>query len=335
MSGSLFDFGLYFLRNHGAQRALLLPPEARVAPRGAALERRLRLRTGAARRRAGDDQGDRPDRDDPRRVRDGRDPPRAARALGRAQRRPLGLHLQRDQEARAPARVRAPRPRRRDDGRAVHALLLRAARQDVPPPRRARDGRHGGLHPVAPRRRGERGRAREGPRGQGARGVAGLRRHLGRAPRPRPGRDRVVRPRPRRAPEPDRPAARRRRGACGRPARRRRDAGRGHRGRSAQQRLGRDPVPRGLAARLGRRRDQQPDGGRGDGRDLALADLAVAPPRPHRPRRTSAGSPTRRSRSSARTTRTHARIFERIATEPDYVEFLTLPAYDRLVAAES
>ena len=28
-------------------------------------------------------------------------------------------------------------------------------------------------------------------------------------------------------------------------------------------------------------------------------------------------------------------IFERIATEPDFVEFLTLPAYDRLVAAES
>jgi malate synthase len=27
-------------------------------------------------------------------------------------------------------------------------------------------------------------------------------------------------------------------------------------------------------------------------------------------------------------------LFERIATEPDYVEFLTLPAYDRLVAAE-
>ena len=28
-------------------------------------------------------------------------------------------------------------------------------------------------------------------------------------------------------------------------------------------------------------------------------------------------------------------IFERIATEPDFVEFLTLPAYDRLVATES
>jgi malate synthase len=27
-------------------------------------------------------------------------------------------------------------------------------------------------------------------------------------------------------------------------------------------------------------------------------------------------------------------IFEQIATQPDYVEFLTLPAYDRLVAAE-
>ena len=27
-------------------------------------------------------------------------------------------------------------------------------------------------------------------------------------------------------------------------------------------------------------------------------------------------------------------IFERIATEPDFVEFLTLPAYDRLVAVE-
>ena len=28
-------------------------------------------------------------------------------------------------------------------------------------------------------------------------------------------------------------------------------------------------------------------------------------------------------------------LFERIATERDYVEFLTLPAYDRLVAAEA
>ena len=109
-----------------------------------------------------DDQGDRPDRDDPRGVRDGRDPVRAARPLGRPECRSLGLHLQRHQEARSPARVRAAGPRRRDDGRAVHARLLRAARQDLPSPRRVRDGRHGRLHPVPPRRRGERGRAREG-----------------------------------------------------------------------------------------------------------------------------------------------------------------------------
>ena len=44
-------------------------------------------------------------------------------------------------------------PQRGDDGGAVHALVLRAARQDLPPPRRLRDGRHGGLHPLAPRRR--------------------------------------------------------------------------------------------------------------------------------------------------------------------------------------
>ena len=50
-------------------------------------------------------------------------------------------------------------------------------------------------------------------------------------------------------------------------------------GRPAQQRLGRDPVPGGLAARLGRRRDLQPDGGRRDLRDLTLTGLAVAPPR--------------------------------------------------------
>ena len=49
-----------------------------------------------------------------------------------------------------------PDRERRDDGGAVHALLLRAAREDLPPPRRVRDGRHGGLHPLAPRRRGER-----------------------------------------------------------------------------------------------------------------------------------------------------------------------------------
>ena len=72
-------------------------------------------------------------------------------------------------------------------------VVLRAARADVPPPRRLRDGRHGGVHPVAARPGGERGRAGEGARGQGARGVAGLRRDVGRAPRPRAGRARGLR----------------------------------------------------------------------------------------------------------------------------------------------
>ncbi len=49
MSASLFDFGLYFFRNHRTQRSLLLPPEARVARRGTALERRVLLGAGSAR----------------------------------------------------------------------------------------------------------------------------------------------------------------------------------------------------------------------------------------------------------------------------------------------
>ena len=65
-----------------------------------------------------------PDRDHPRRVRDGRDPLRAARALRGAQRGPLGLHLQHDQEARRDRRRDSCcRPRPGDHDRAVHARL--------------------------------------------------------------------------------------------------------------------------------------------------------------------------------------------------------------------
>ena len=290
-----------------AERALLLPAEARVTHGGAALERRLRLDAGAARGRARDDQGDRPDRDDPRRLRDGRDPPRAARPLRGAQRRPVGLHLQRHQEARPPPRVRASRPGGRDHGRPLHALLLRAPRQDVPPARGPRDGRDGGVHPLPPRRRGERGRPREGARGQGPRGVAGLRRDVGGAPRSRPGGDGVVRPGARRQAEPDRPAARRRgdplRGSPGRRGHARRD----HRGRAPQQRLGRDPVPRRVAAGRRRGRDQQPHGGRGDGGDLPFADLAMAPPRSRHPRRRAADHRGGDRRASATATATRER----------------------------
>ena len=91
-------------------------------------------------------------------------------------------------------------------GRAVHARLRGAARAHLPPPRRARDRRHGGVHPLAARPGGQRDRARAGARGQGARGLAGLRRHVGRASRPRAGRVRGLRPRAGRAPEPARRA---------------------------------------------------------------------------------------------------------------------------------
>ena len=169
-------------------RAVLLPAEAREPPGGPAVGAGLRPGGGRARTAARIDPLHRAHRDDPRRVRDGRDPVRAARLRLRAERRALGLHLQRDQEARCSA----ARPRAGDDGRAVHARVHRIARANLPPARRARDRRHGGLHPFAQGSRGERGRPRQGARGQGARVAIRLRRHLGRSSRSGPGRDRVL-----------------------------------------------------------------------------------------------------------------------------------------------
>ena len=101
---------------------------SRATTRRALWARAFAHRRGDARRPARLDPLHRADRDDPGGVRDGRDPLRAARLRLRAQRRPLGLHLQHDQEARR----RAARPRPGDDDGAVHARLHRAAR-----PRRA------------------------------------------------------------------------------------------------------------------------------------------------------------------------------------------------------
>ena len=114
VSASLFDFGLALFHNgrelleRGSGPYFYLPKleshlEARLwADAFALAEDELGL---AARL----DPLHGADRDDPRRVRDGRDPLRAARVRLRAQRRPLGLHLQRDQEAR---RGRSPTARR-------------------------------------------------------------------------------------------------------------------------------------------------------------------------------------------------------------------------------
>ena len=58
------------------------------------------------------------------------------------------------------ARVRAAGPQRGDHDRPVHARLHRAAGPHLPQARRARDRRHGGVHPVAARPGGQRGRLR-------------------------------------------------------------------------------------------------------------------------------------------------------------------------------
>jgi malate synthase len=92
VAGGIFDFALFMFHNakellaRGAGPYLYLPKveshlEARL------WNESLRDDAEPSRPAAGDDQGDGADRDDPGRVRDGRDPVGAARALGRPQRR--------------------------------------------------------------------------------------------------------------------------------------------------------------------------------------------------------------------------------------------------------
>ena len=86
---AIFDLALYMFHNaHDAARqglgAVLLPAQDGEPPRGAPLERHLPGHPGRDRHPAGQHPRHGPDRDHPRRVRDGRDPLRAARALGRA-----------------------------------------------------------------------------------------------------------------------------------------------------------------------------------------------------------------------------------------------------------
>jgi malate synthase len=88
----------------------------------------------------------------PAAFRDGRDPLRAARPQRRAERRPVGLSVQHYQEVPDPRpRLRAARPERGHYDCSLHARVHRVAGEDLPRPRRPRDGRHGGLHPQ-PRR---------------------------------------------------------------------------------------------------------------------------------------------------------------------------------------
>ena len=97
---------------------------------------------------------------------------------------------------------------------------------------------------------------------------------------------------------------------------------------------GRDPVPRGLAAGLGSGCDLQPDGGRGHLGDLALAGLAVAPSREGHAEQVERLTDEEVAKldgdfADAR------QLFEQVATGEEFVEFLTLPAYDRLTELRS
>ena len=164
---------------------VLLPAEDGEPPRGAAVERRVRARAGPrSASRTGTIRATVLIETYPGRVRDGGDPLRAARALGRAERRALGLHVQRDQELPRPGARDFLLPDRnsRDDDRAVHAGLHRAAGAHLPQARRARHRRDGGVHPEQGRG-GQRAGVREGARRQDPRGRRRLRRLVGRAPR--------------------------------------------------------------------------------------------------------------------------------------------------------
>ena len=112
-----------------------------------------------------------------------------------------------------------------------------------------------------------------------------IRRLVGGPPRLGRARHGRVREGARRARQPGRQAARRRgRGGRRHPGHRQ-DRGQDHREGPAAERERGHPVHLQLAARQRRRRHLRADGGRGDGRDLTRADLAVDPPRGHAGRR--------------------------------------------------
>ena len=125
-------------------------------------------------------------------------------------------------------------------------------------------------------------RRSEGTRRQGSRGRRRPRRHLGRPSRAGADRHGGLQRTDART-QPARPAARRR------PCHRGRSACRSqrpdHRGGPAHQHQRRAPLPRELAARLRLRAHLQPDGRRCHLRDLAHSDLAMDPASPWRARR--------------------------------------------------
>ena len=103
------------------------------------------------------------------------------------------------------------------------------------------------------------------------------------------------------------------------------DPGRsGHRRRPAAQRQRRRPLPRRVAARCRRGGDRQSDGGRGDGRDLARTGLVLGAERGDSTRAGPGGDRTVEATDEAK------EVFADVALSTPFKEFLTTSAYGRL-----
>lgn len=296
------------------------------------MERRLPPRPGTPRHPPRHRPRHRPHRDDHRGLRDGGDPPRAARTQRGAERGPLGLPLQPDQDLRPPDRLPTARPGRGHHDRPLHAGLHRTARTHLPPARRPGHRRDGRPRPQ-PGRAGELRRPRQGPPRQGTGGRGRLRRLLGGPPRTGPRLPRGLRQRPGGAAAPARPDPGGRRDHGRRPAVRPPDRRAPHTGGDPLERRRRPALLRRLAARQRRRGPLRPDGGRRDRRDRPRPDLAVAAPRPGRPgdgprpprrrmRGTGGGGPAGPGRRGPRGLRGHR-------AHPGLPAFFTPEAYTR------
>jgi malate synthase len=174
MSGSLFDFGLYFFHNAKELLARGSGPYFYLPKMESHLEARLWndvFLRGAGERSASarHHQGHGPDRDLPAAF-------EMDEILYELREHSAGLNCGRWDYIFSFIKKRANDPRRccpiarRSRWTRLPAPLFEAAHQDLPPPRRPRDGRHGGADPDQGRSGRQRGRDRQGARRQGARG---------------------------------------------------------------------------------------------------------------------------------------------------------------------
>ena len=169
MSGSLFDFGLFFWHNVKEQLARGTGPYFYLPKMESHLEARLwndvflysqevlGVQHGTIRAPCSSK----------------RSSPRlkwtkfcmSCANIPRAQLRPVGLYLQLHQEVRKRSEHSAARPCARYHDHALPALLQQAAHQDVPPSRSTCNGRHGSVYPEQKRSGGKSNSHGKGSRG--------------------------------------------------------------------------------------------------------------------------------------------------------------------------